>query len=110
MMHRLVGDDAMRRAAYQEAIVEVLVTRAFDAMRRHNVTALAVVGGVSANSRLRAHLTKRAAAEGYRLSIPALSYCTDNAAMIAAAGRWALLAGRITTLDCEAMSELELPA
>ncbi|MEX5219642.1 MAG: tRNA (adenosine(37)-N6)-threonylcarbamoyltransferase complex transferase subunit TsaD [Nitrospiraceae bacterium] len=97
-------------AAYQEAIVEVLVTRAFDAMRRHNVTALAVVGGVSANSRLRAHLTKRAAAEGYRLSIPALSYCTDNAAMIAAAGRWALLAGRITTLDCEAMSELELPA
>lgn len=96
-------------AAYQEAIVEVLVNRAFDAMHRHESTALAVVGGVSANSRLRALLTKRAAVEGCDLSIPALAYCTDNAAMIAAAGRMALIGGRVTPLDCEALSELELP-
>lgn len=97
-------------AAYQEAIVEVLVKRAFDAMQRHEVPALAVVGGVSANSRLRALLTKRAAAEGCALSLPALAYCTDNAAMIAAAGRVALINGRVSSLDCEAVSELELPA
>jgi N6-L-threonylcarbamoyladenine synthase len=96
-------------AAYQEAIVEVLVTRAFEAMHRHDVTALAVVGGVSANSRLRALLSARAASESCTLSIPALSYCTDNAAMIAAAGRVALIDGRLATWDAEAFSELELP-
>jgi N6-L-threonylcarbamoyladenine synthase len=96
-------------AAYQEAIVEVLVTRAFEAMHRHDVTALAVVGGVSANSRLRALLKARALSESCTLSIPALSYCTDNAAMIAAAGRAALMEGRIAGWDAEAFSELELP-
>ncbi|HEX2056006.1 MAG TPA: tRNA (adenosine(37)-N6)-threonylcarbamoyltransferase complex transferase subunit TsaD [Nitrospiraceae bacterium] len=97
-------------AAYQEAIVEVLVNRAFEAVRRHEVTALAVVGGVSANSRLRTLLMARAAAEGCALSIPPLAYCTDNAAMIAAAGRAALMNGRSAGWDSEAITELELPA
>ena len=97
-------------AAYQEAIVEVLVKRAFEAVHRHSVAALAVVGGVSANSRLRALLKQRAASDGCALSIPALTYCTDNAAMIAAAGRAALRNGRTAPWDCEALTELELPA
>ena len=97
-------------AAYQEAIVDVLVNRAFDAMHRQGVSALAVVGGVSANSRLRAQLRQRAESESCRLSIPALTYCTDNAAMIAAAGRQAYEGGRVTAMDCEALSELELLA
>ncbi|MET0515848.1 MAG: tRNA (adenosine(37)-N6)-threonylcarbamoyltransferase complex transferase subunit TsaD [Nitrospiraceae bacterium] len=96
-------------AGYQEAIVEVLVNRAFQAVHQSGVTALAVVGGVSANSRLRALLTNRAAAEGIQLSLPALHYCTDNAAMVAAAGRMALMRGRVTALDCEAIGDLELP-
>ena len=80
-------------AGYQEAIVQVLVTKAFAALKQSNLAALAVVGGVSANSRLRTVLSERAAHEGIRLSLPPIEYCTDNAAMIASAGRQLLLNG-----------------
>lgn len=97
-------------AAYQEAIVDVLVRQAFAAVERAGVSALAVVGGVSANSRLRARLAERAAKEGIQLGLPALAYCTDNAAMIAAAGQRALLQGNVASFDCEAMPDCALPA
>ena len=97
-------------AAYQEAIVDVLVRQAFAAVEQSKVSALAVVGGVSANSRLRARLTTRTAEEGIELSLPPLAYCTDNAAMIAEAGRRALLNGRAASLDCEAIPDYALPA
>jgi len=97
-------------AAYQEAIVDVLVRQAFAAVERAGVSALAVVGGVSANSRLRAKLTERAAKDGIELGLPALSYCTDNAAMIAAAGQRALQLGQVTALDCEALPDCALPS
>jgi N6-L-threonylcarbamoyladenine synthase len=77
-------------AGYQEAIVQVLVTKAFAALAHTGLSALAVVGGVSANSRLRALLTERVEREGVRLALPPLAYCTDNAAMIASAG-WHML-------------------
>ena len=96
-------------AAYQEAIVDVLVRQAFAAVERAGESALAVVGGVSANSRLRTRLTERAVKEGIELGLPALSYCTDNAAMIAAAGQRALLQGNVASLDCEAMPDCALP-
>lgn len=94
-------------AGYQEAIVCVLVEKAFSAVRKVGVPALAVVGGVSANSRLRYLLQVRAVREGVRLSIPPLPFCTDNAAMIAAAGRQALLAGQRMAMDAEAQATLE---
>lgn len=97
-------------AGYQEAIVDVLVRQAFAAVEQAGVSALAVVGGVSANSRLRTKLTERAAKEGIELGLPALSYCTDNAAMIAAAGQRALLLGQVTALDCEALPDCALPS
>ena len=96
-------------AAYQEAIVDVLVRQAFAALEQANVSALAVAGGVSANSRLRARLRARAAEEGIELGLPALSYCTDNAAMIAAAGRRSLLQGRVDSFDCEAVPDCAFP-
>jgi N6-L-threonylcarbamoyladenine synthase len=88
-------------AGYQEAIVQVLATKAFVALKQANLTALAVVGGVSANSRLRAILSERAALEGIRLSLPPIQYCTDNAAMIASAGRRLLMnaEGPLSDLD-----------
>ena len=80
-------------ASFQEAIVEVLVAKAFVALERGNLDALAVVGGVSANSRLRMLLNERAARSCIRLAIPPVEYCTDNAAMIAAAGRQLFMSG-----------------
>ena len=91
-------------AGYQEAIVAVLVEKSFAAVRSSGARALAVVGGVSANSRLRALLQQRATSESLHLSIPPLAYCTDNAAMIAAAGRQALRAGLRASLDIDAQA------
>lgn len=108
--HAIVEQQADLAAGYQEAIVDVLVRQAFAAVERAGVSALAVVGGVSANSRLRAKLAERAAKEGIELGLPALSYCTDNAAMIAAAGQRALLLGQVTALDGEALPNCALPS
>jgi N6-L-threonylcarbamoyladenine synthase len=96
-------------AGYQEAIVAVLVDKAFAAVQLSGARALAVVGGVSANSRLRALLQQRATSENLPLSLPPLTYCTDNAAMIAAAGRQALRAGLRAPLDLDAQASLASP-
>jgi len=102
----LVAQAADLAAGYQEAIVAVLVDKAFAAVRSSGARALAVVGGVSANSRLRALLQQRATSENLLLSLPPLSYCTDNAAMIAAAGRQALRVGLRASLDIDAQASL----
>ncbi|HEX8750073.1 MAG TPA: tRNA (adenosine(37)-N6)-threonylcarbamoyltransferase complex transferase subunit TsaD, partial [Nitrospira sp.] len=94
-------------AGYQEAIVTVLVEKAFMALRDTGVSALAVVGGVSANSRLRRLLQECATMEQVELSLPPLCFCTDNAAMVAAAGRYALRSGRRLALDAEPFTTLE---
>jgi N6-L-threonylcarbamoyladenine synthase len=103
---KLATQKADLAAGYQEAIVTVLVEKAFAAVRQASVHALAVVGGVSANSRLRSLLQQRAQAEQIQLSIPPLRFCTDNAAMIAAAGRQAFLAGLRMSLDAEPFTTL----
>src|SRR5262249_44958095 len=94
-------------AGYQEAIVRVLVDKALLALQRTGIGALAVVGGVSANTRLRALLQEHARNSGFRLSIPALRFCTDNAAMVAAAGRRALAAGYRMAIDAEPFTTLQ---
>lgn len=114
LLYRLRGMDEAARTAqaadlaagYQEAIVRVLVDRAFVAVRSSGVPALAVVGGVSANSRLRALLTARAQEEGIRLALPPMAYCTDNAAMIASAGRQLLMSGQQPSADLEILPSL----
>jgi N6-L-threonylcarbamoyladenine synthase len=104
---RLADQTPDLAAGYQEAIVTVLVEKAFMALRDIDVSALAVVGGVSANSRLRSLLQERANREQVQLSIPQLRFCTDNAAMIAAAGRDALRRGRRLALDAEPFTTSE---
>lgn len=94
-------------AGYQEAIVSILVDKALLAVQQTGIRSLAVVGGVSANSRLRAVLHRRAAEAQIRLSIPPLRFCTDNAAMVAAAGRQALARGQRLTIDAEPFTTLD---
>ena len=114
LLYRLQAMNEQRRmaqaadlaAGYQEAIVAVLVEKSFTAVRSTGAQALAVVGGVSANSRLRTLLQQRATLESIRLGLPPLAYCTDNAAMIAAAGRQALDTGHCALLDMDAQASL----
>jgi tRNA N6-adenosine threonylcarbamoyltransferase len=72
-------------ASFQAAVVDVLCTKTLRAARLLGVNTIALAGGVSANSALRAELRARGKAMGLRVLVPPLAYCTDNAAMIAAA-------------------------
>jgi N6-L-threonylcarbamoyladenine synthase len=70
-------------ASFQEAVVDALLDRCARAMDRLDVPRLAIAGGVSANSRLRVRAAEVVSERGGTLVLPALRYCTDNAAMIA---------------------------
>ncbi len=78
-------------ASVQEAIVDVLSAKAVRAAKRIGAGGVAVAGGVAANGRLRALLSERCALAGLWCFVPPKVLCTDNAAMIAAAG-WMRLA------------------
>lgn len=73
-------------AAFQEAAVEVLVTKSLAACQARSAKRLVVAGGVGANQRLRQQLTAQAKIHGIEVFYPALEFCTDNGAMIAFAG------------------------
>ncbi|MFA7505882.1 MAG: tRNA (adenosine(37)-N6)-threonylcarbamoyltransferase complex transferase subunit TsaD [Burkholderiaceae bacterium] len=91
------GLDAQARAdlarEIEEAITEVLVTKAADAVEASGTGRLVIAGGVSANRRLRERLAARAADGGFEVHFPPLALCTDNGAMIALAGALRLAAG-----------------
>jgi N6-L-threonylcarbamoyladenine synthase len=73
-------------ASFQEAVADVLTSKAIAACRAHGVEHLIVGGGVAANSRLRALATERCEAAGIALRVPRPGLCTDNGAMVAALG------------------------
>jgi N6-L-threonylcarbamoyladenine synthase len=74
-------------ASVSEAITEVLVKKLKRAVEQTGVKTIALAGGVSANSMLRAKTEKLAEKMGLALHIPKITYCTDNAAMIAITGK-----------------------
>ncbi len=103
------GDDTIEgiraiAAAFQDAVTDVLVAKAFKAAEMYGVDRLIVCGGVAANGALR----EKAALEGKRRGIesvfPSPRLCTDNAAMIAARGDTLLAAGMADNLDFGALS------
>jgi N6-L-threonylcarbamoyladenine synthase len=80
-------------AAFQEAVVDVITSKAVLACRENGITSLLLGGGVAANSRLRQLTGERCSAAGITLHVPPLDLCTDNGAMVAALGAQLVMAG-----------------
>ncbi|MFI7211599.1 tRNA (adenosine(37)-N6)-threonylcarbamoyltransferase complex transferase subunit TsaD [Micromonospora maritima] len=80
-------------ASFQEAVADTLTRKAVAACRDHDIDTLLLVGGVAANSRVRALAEQRCHAAGITLRVPAPRLCTDNGAMIAAIGDLLVRAG-----------------
>ncbi|MCL2559253.1 MAG: tRNA (adenosine(37)-N6)-threonylcarbamoyltransferase complex transferase subunit TsaD [Turicibacter sp.] len=101
-------DPANLAASFQASVVEVLVGKTMRALEKYGVENLVVAGGVAANSGLRGALEAAAKEKGIHLMIPAFKYCTDNAAMIAAAGAVNLRQQKTSDLALDAKPNLKL--
>ncbi|RKY02315.1 tRNA (adenosine(37)-N6)-threonylcarbamoyltransferase complex transferase subunit TsaD [Candidatus Poribacteria bacterium] len=86
-------------ASFQKAVVDVLVEKTIAAAEERGVSAVAVVGGVAANSKLREEMSARAAELGMAVYFPPMSLCTDNAAMIAGLAYHKYQLGEVAGLD-----------
>jgi N6-L-threonylcarbamoyladenine synthase len=95
-------------ASFQEAVVDVLVHKARLAAAQIGAVGMSLAGGVAANTRLRARWVSAGEADGRRAHLPSLAYCTDNAAMVAAAGLWRLADRGPSALDCGVDPNLSL--
>jgi N6-L-threonylcarbamoyladenine synthase len=95
-------------ASFQEAVVEVLVTKTVQGTKRKGVSAISVTGGVSANRRLREAFSEACRKQGMQVFFPQLSLCTDNAAMIAAAGHARLRKGWVDGLNLDVIPNIPL--
>jgi N6-L-threonylcarbamoyladenine synthase len=96
-------------ASFQEAIVDVQVTKTLEAARRTGVERVLLGGGVVANTRLRERLLADGLEAGLEVLVPPLELCTDNAAMVACLGAARLQRGDRSGLDIAADPNLPLP-
>ncbi|MDP9138455.1 MAG: tRNA (adenosine(37)-N6)-threonylcarbamoyltransferase complex transferase subunit TsaD, partial [Pseudomonadota bacterium] len=112
-----LGDDLIADtcASFEAAVSDVLADRVSNAMQRfrdahHEIAepVLVAAGGVAANARIRSTLRQLCGGKGFRLSLPPMALCTDNAAMIAWAGAERLVRGMTDGLDAAARARWPL--
>lgn len=105
------GNDIIKEnlaASFQSVAVESIVSKVKKAIIDKKIKNIIVAGGVAANQGLRNEITKLAKELNVELIIPPINYCTDNAAMIAAAGYYAYKKGRIADLNLNSKSQDKL--
>ncbi|MBW3575681.1 MAG: tRNA (adenosine(37)-N6)-threonylcarbamoyltransferase complex transferase subunit TsaD [Actinobacteria bacterium] len=96
-------------ASFQQAVVDVLVAKTRKAARDTGFDRVCLGGGVAANSLLRERFLDACATDGLQCHLPSRAMCTDNAAMVAAAGWWRLRSDGPTDLGAGAEPNLRLP-
>ena len=101
-------NNANLATSFQNRVIEILTKKTMKALKEYNVKNLIVAGGVSANKGLREKMEKLCAENYINLTFPPMKYCTDNAAMIAAAGYYAYKLGKTADLDINAKASVPL--
>ncbi len=100
-----ISSEADAAASFQEAVIDVLVTKTIAAAEGHRVKQILVSGGVAANNLLRQRLVQNSPLP---VLVPAPLLCTDNAAMIAACGYFRFKAGKVDGLELDVVPGLKL--
>lgn len=95
-------------ASFQKAVVDVLVEHSIDAVKKYGFRKFAIAGGVASNSGLRSALEKACAQNKIEFYHPSPILCTDNAAMIGAAGYYEYIKGTRSSNDLNAVPNLKL--
>ncbi len=95
-------------ASFQAAVVDVLVRKTEWAIKKEHINRVAISGGVAANSELRKRMKEMIDGRQVELFMPSISLCTDNAAMIAAAGFRHFKEGNLAGLDLNPVAYLPL--
>jgi len=94
--------------SFQESVIDVLTEKTLDAIISEDVKDLIVAGGVAANSGLRGRFETLSEKHGFNLYIPALKYCTDNAAMIGAVAYDLYLKKHFADLDLNGQNYIDI--
>lgn len=95
-------------ASFQEAVVDVLVEHTMLAAKNYKISKIAMAGGVASNKGLREKMKMECEKRNYSLYYPEPIFCTDNAAMIGAAGYYEYIKGVRSGLDLNAVPGLKL--
>jgi len=95
-------------ASLQQTIIEILLSKVEQAVRKYRIKEIAIAGGVAANSGLRTALQLLGQKRGWKVYLPKKQFTTDNAAMIAIVGYYSYLAGKTSPLDEPPLARLPL--